>query len=108
MFVFCPECTHTDTHMHFHITRNGKNPRMLVGCKTDLATPNRVDSADVAVVAEKLGAPHVETSAKGRTNIDAALSLLVREIRRRRFDPFFFSFVVVVVVVVAFLSLVVG
>lgn len=50
----------------------------------DVHSANRVDLQDVQLVAEKLGAPHVETSARDNVNIDTALSLLVKEIRRKR------------------------
>ena len=64
--------------------RSGRNPRVLVGNKMDVHSANRVDLQDVQLVAEKLGAPHVETSARDNVNIDTALSLLVQEIRRKR------------------------
>lgn len=57
---------------------------MLVGNKTDLQSPNRVDLKDVQLVADKLGALHVETSVKDNINIEAALSLLVQEVRHKR------------------------
>ena len=68
-------------------SRSGRTPRVLIGNKLDLKDKmNCVDRADVQLVTEKLGAPHVEASVKDRTNIEAALSLLVKEIRNRRCD----------------------
>ncbi|GAB1302618.1 GTPase ERas [Apodemus speciosus] len=59
-----------------------KQPLVLVGNKCDLASAAGDVYAAAAVLAHKLGAPLVKTSAKTRQGVEEAFTLLVSEIQR--------------------------
>lgn len=57
-------------------------PLVLVGNKCDLVTTAGDAHAAAAALAQSLGAPFVETSAKTRKGVEEAFSLLIQEIQR--------------------------
>ncbi|XP_052027573.1 GTPase ERas [Apodemus sylvaticus] len=59
-----------------------KQPLVLVGNKCDLGSTTGDVYAAATVLAHKLGAPLVKTSAKTRQGVEEAFALLVREIQR--------------------------
>lgn len=63
-------------------TPHHKQPLVLVGNKCDLVTTAGDAHAAAAVLAHKLGAPLVKTSAKTRQGVEEAFALLVHEIQR--------------------------
>lgn len=59
-----------------------KQPLVLVGNKSDLVSSAGDAHTAAAVLAHKLGAPLVKTSAKTRQGVEEAFALLVHEIQR--------------------------
>ncbi|OCT94407.1 ras-related protein Rab-39B [Xenopus laevis] len=55
---------------------------MLLGAKNDLKQKRTVSQEEAQRLAENLGAPYLETSARTGSNVSAALSLLCRELLR--------------------------
>jgi len=57
-------------------------PMILVGNKSDLENERTVSTAEAQEIGRQLRIPYLESSAKLRTNVDAAFYDLVRAIRR--------------------------
>eukprot|EP00178_Gracilaria_changii_P024722 TRINITY_DN74788_c0_g1_i1.p1 TRINITY_DN74788_c0_g1~~TRINITY_DN74788_c0_g1_i1.p1 ORF type:complete len:196 (+),score=20.83 TRINITY_DN74788_c0_g1_i1:34-621(+) len=57
-------------------------PIVIVGNKCDLERDREVTSMEGKMLAEKYGAPFVETSAKARINVEECFFQLVREIKK--------------------------
>eukprot|EP00658_Telonema_sp_P-2_P071628 TRINITY_DN60869_c0_g1_i3.p1 TRINITY_DN60869_c0_g1~~TRINITY_DN60869_c0_g1_i3.p1 ORF type:complete len:201 (-),score=29.40 TRINITY_DN60869_c0_g1_i3:438-1040(-) len=77
-----------DTWMS-HVSRHASNDitRMLIGNKADLAEQGRaVSTEEGQAVADKLGIPFMETSAKENMNVDEAFQTICRAIRKASKD----------------------
>lgn len=59
-------------------------PTLLVGNKSDLEGERRVERGVLEGLAARWAVPHLETSAKTRTNIEEAFNTLARAIRTLR------------------------
>jgi len=63
---------------------NENTSKLLIGNKADLVEDKQVSEEVAAKFAEKLGIPHLETSAKTATNVDAAFLTMAKELIKNR------------------------
>uniref|UniRef100_A0A182V7C5 Ras-related protein Rab-1A n=1 Tax=Anopheles merus TaxID=30066 RepID=A0A182V7C5_ANOME len=61
--------------------------KLLVGNKCDLQTKKRVDTTTAMELANQLGIPFLETSAKNATNVEQAFMTMAAEIKNRVGPP---------------------
>eukprot|EP01118_Nematostelium_gracile_P017141 TRINITY_DN7236_c0_g2_i1.p1 TRINITY_DN7236_c0_g2~~TRINITY_DN7236_c0_g2_i1.p1 ORF type:complete len:193 (-),score=57.25 TRINITY_DN7236_c0_g2_i1:18-596(-) len=59
------------------------SPVVLVGNKCDLTKERKVTKEDAESLANRIGCPYIETSAKTRYNIEDAFLLLVKEVKKK-------------------------
>lgn len=81
-----PSFQHLETlHSKVMMAKRKKNiPIVLVGNKCDLANERKISTQQGKDLADRFGCAFIETSAKGRVNIDEAFELLVQQVRQCR------------------------
>jgi len=83
ILVFDVTSMETYEHVEEWLSDGARNapegvPKMLVGNKADLADERKVEVEMAESMAERLGMPYVETSAKNSTNVDAAFITMAK------------------------------
>jgi Ras-related protein Rab-1A len=66
----------------FNENANDDVPKILVATKIDLADQRQVSFEEAKQLADQLGVPYIETSAKNDMNVSEAYHILARDVER--------------------------